>query len=319
MNEVSEERRLFREAADIAIRLQNDPGNPVAIETARAWIERGPAHAAAWAKVAAIHGMTGQVLAEEARSSQPGFDPNRRLLLIAGGALCLGAAASGPWLAPYVAMRARADYLTATAEIRKIPLADGSVVTLGPDSAIAVEFGERARRVNLLSGMAYFDVTPDRSRPFSVAYGPLTATALGTAFDVSGDDLSISVSVDRGLVLATSPDLPSPQGERLAAGDWLTYDQTSRRMDRGVREASEIAAWRMGMLIAEKETVAAVVKRIARWQQGKVVIAAPSLKNNVVSGVFDLNDPLRALDAVVRPFGGKVRTVTPFLTVISSV
>ena len=52
MNEVSEERRLFREAADIAIRLQNDPGNPVAIETARAWVERGPAHAAAWAKVA---------------------------------------------------------------------------------------------------------------------------------------------------------------------------------------------------------------------------------------------------------------------------
>jgi transmembrane sensor len=145
MNEVSEERRLFREAADIAIRLQNDPGNPVAIETARAWIERGPAHAAAWAKVAAIHGMAGQILAEEARSSQKGFDPNRRLLLV-GGALCLGAAAGGSVLAPYVTLRARADYLTSTAEIREIPLEDGSMVTLGPDSAIAIDFGERARR-----------------------------------------------------------------------------------------------------------------------------------------------------------------------------
>ncbi|MBB4403677.1 MULTISPECIES: FecR family protein [Rhizobium/Agrobacterium group] len=318
MNEVSEERRLFREAADIAIRLQNDPGNPVAIETARAWIERGPAHAAAWAKVAAIHGMTGQILAEEAHSSQKGFDPNRRLLLV-GGVLCLGAAAGGSVLAPYVRLRARADYLTSTAEIREIPLEDGSMVTLGPDSAIAVDFGERARRVNLLTGMAYFDVRPDASRPFSVAYGPLTATALGTAFDVSGDDLSISVSVDHGLVLATSPDLPSPGGEKLAAGEWLTYDQASRRMDRGVREAFEIAAWRTGMLIAEKETVAAVVNRIARWQKGKVVIATPALKNNVVSGVFDLADPIRALDAVVRPFGGKVRAVTPFLTVISSI
>lgn len=318
MNEVSEERRLFREAADIAIRLQNDPGNPVATETARAWIERGPAHAAAWAKVAAIHGMTGQILAEEARSSQKGIDPNRRLLLV-GGALCLGAAAGGSLFAPYVAMRARADYLTATAQIRDIQLEDGSRVTLGPDSAIAVDFGERARRVNLLSGMAYFDVMPNPSRPFSVTYGQLTATALGTAFDVSGDDLSISVSVDHGLVLATLPDLPSPEREQLAAGDWLTYDQASRRIDRGVREASEIAAWRTGMLIAEKETVAAVVNRIARWQQGKVVIATPNLKNNVVSGVFDLSDPIRALDAVVRPFGGKVRSVTPFLTVISSI
>lgn len=318
MNEVSEERRLFREAADIAIRLQNDPGNPVAIETARAWIERSPAHAAAWTRVAAIHGMSGQVLAEGALSSKQGFDANRRLLMT-GGVFCLGAAGSAPWLAGYVSLRASADYLTSTGEIRKIPLDDGSVVTLGPDSAIAVEFGERVRRVNLLSGMAYFDVMPDRSRPFSVAYGPLIATALGTAFDVSGDDLSISVSVDHGLVLAASPNLPSPEGERLAAGDWLTYDQASRRMDRGVREASEIAAWRTGMLIAEKETVAALVNRIARWQRGKVVIATPALKNNVVSGVFDLTDPLRALDAVVRPFGGKVRTVTPFLTVISSV
>ncbi len=318
MNEVSEERRLFREAADIAIRLQNDPGNLVAIETARAWVERGPAHAAAWAKVAAIHGMTGQILAEETRSSQKEVDPNRRLLLL-GGALCIGAAAGGSVLAPYVSLRARADYLTSTAEIRKIPLDDGSVVTLGPDSAIEVDFSAQARRVNLLSGMAYFDVAPNPARPFSVTYGQLTATALGTAFDVSGDNLSISVSVDHGLVLATSPDLPYSEGEKLAAGDWLIYDQASRRMDRGVREASEIAAWRTGMLIAERETVAAVVNRIARWQKGKVVIATPALKNNVVSGVFDLADPLRALDAVVRPFGGKVRTVTPFLTVISSI
>lgn len=318
MNEVSEERRLFREAADIAIRLQNDASNPVAIETARAWIERGPANAAAWAKVAAIHGMTGQILAEEARSSQKDVDPNRRLLLV-GGALCLGAAAGGSMLAPYVSLRARADYLTSTAEIRDISLEDGSMVTLGPDSAIAVDFSAQARRVNLLSGMAYFDVAPNPARPFSVTYGQLTATALGTAFDVSGDDLSISVSVDHGLVLATSPDLPSSEREKLAAGDWLIYDQASRRMDRGVREASEIAAWRTGMLIAERETVAAVVNRIARWQKGKVVIATPALKNNVVSGVFDLADPLRALDAVVRPFGGKVRTVTPFVTVISSI
>lgn len=319
MDEISEERRLFREAADLAIRLQNDSENPVSVEMVRAWIGRSPAHERAWSKVAAIHGMTGKILTDRKKASQseePGL--TRRNLMFAG-AIGLGAASTATLVLPDVLLGARADYVTAKAELKSIPLVDGSTVTLGPDSAIALAFTHERRTIHLLTGMAYFDVASDKARPFVVEAGTLAATALGTAFDVSNDASIISVSVDHGLVGVNAPGLPSNDADKLNGGEWLSFDPATRSSSRGSRDGFQIAAWRTGMIVSDQETVAALVARIARWQSGKVVIADSSLGAQVVSGVFDLSDPLRALNAVVRPFGARVRQIGPFLTIISPV
>jgi transmembrane sensor len=319
MEEVSEERRLFREAADLAIRLQNDAGNPVSGDMLRAWISRSPAHEAAWAKVAAIHGMTGKILNDRKRAAQrESLGLTRRNLMI-GGAIGLGAMAAGSPFLPGVLVKARADVITATAELKRVPLPDGSMVTMGPDSAIGFHFSYDRRNIDLLSGMAYFEVMKDPARPFAVHAGALSVTALGTAFDLSSDAGVVSVSVDHGLVEARAPGLSPSGAERLGEGQWLSFDLSSHSVNRGAREPFQIAAWRTGMIVAEKETVSALVARISRWQEGQVVIADPFLGSRLVSGVFDLGDPLRALNAVVRPFGARVRKITPFVTVISAV
>lgn len=319
MSEVPEDRRLFREAADLAIRLQNDPGNPVAIEMVRAWAARSSKHEAAWARVAEIHGMTGKVLAEQREAAENVAPGISRRNLIVGGTIGLGAVAAGSLMLPGALLYAKADYVTSTGEIRRIDLPDGSVLTLGPDSAVAVEYATSLRGIDLLAGMAYFEVANDSARPFYVRCGSLTATAIGTAFDVSDDAGFISVSVDEGIVEAQAAESELSRGERLNAGDWITLDPSSHGVTRGSREAFQIAAWRSGMIVAEKETVAAMVAKIARWQRGRVVIADLFLRSRVVSGVFDLSDPIRALEAVVRPFGARVRKVGPLMTVISPV
>lgn len=66
-----DERRLFREAADLAIRLQNDPSNAISVDMVRNWVARGPLHAATWARVMEIHGMTGDILAGQNRTEKP--------------------------------------------------------------------------------------------------------------------------------------------------------------------------------------------------------------------------------------------------------
>lgn len=315
----AEDRRLFREAADLAIRLQNDPANPVSIDMVRTWVARSSRHEAAWARVAAIHGMTGRVLTEQRAVAEGGVAGMSRRTLVIGGLIGVGVAAAGSLTVPGALLRARADYMTSTAEIRRITLSDGSEITLGPDSAVAIDFADARRTIGLLAGMAYFDVARDASRPFSVLSGDLTATALGTAFDVSNDAGFVSVSVNHGAVEARAADSALRLAERLNPGDWITFDTSSHAIARGTREASQIAAWREGMIVAERETVSAMVAKIARWQPGRVVMADPFLGSRVVSGVFDLTDPLGALEAVVRPFGAKVRTVTPFMTIISPV
>jgi transmembrane sensor len=141
--------------------------------------------------------------------------------------------------------------------------------------------------------------------------------ALGTAFDISNDADFVSISVDHGVVEVRGADTAAVG--TLAAGEWMTLDPATAQAERGTRDAAQIAAWRSGMMVAEREHVSALVARIARWQSGMVIVADPSVGQRVVSGVFDLSNPTRALEAVVRPFGGKVHQVAPFLTVIAPV
>ncbi len=69
--------------------------------------------------------------------------------------------------------------------------------------------------------------------------------------------------------------VPAAGAARLASGDWITFDPSSVAI-RGTREEDQIGAWRSGLIVAEREAVAAVVAKIARWQAGRVVIVDPS-------------------------------------------
>ncbi len=308
--------RLLDEAIDLMIRFQNDPENPVSVEMVRTWRARGPHHEAVWARVFKAHGASGKVLTHQKRAERrESLELTRRNFMI-GGFLAVGAGGLGYAYGPDMLLRSRADHMTAKAEVRRITLTDGSVVTLGPDSAIAVNFNDYRRDINLLAGMGYFQVAPDTSRPFSVFTGPLRATALGTAFDVSNDANIVTVSVDHGLVEMQAPDSAIAAGEQLGEGQWIIFDR-SNRIDRGSREASQVASWRDDLIIAEKETVSALVARIGRWIPGRIVMADPFIGSQRVSGIFDLRNPVRALEAVVHPAGGHVRQVSSFMTVIS--
>ena len=311
--------RLLDEAIDLVIRLQNDPGNPVALEMIRAWRARGQDHEKVWAQVSDARGMTGKILTDrQSAKRREKLGLTRRNLLI-GGTIGLGAAAAGSLLIPDAIILARADHITVKSEIRRVKLPDGSIATLGPDSALALGYEPSRRRIELLKGMAYFEVEKDIQRPFMVEAGELVATALGTAFDMSSDAGTCMVSVDRGMVEARASGSALPLGKGLGAGDWMTFDQSSRGIDRGKRETGQIAAWRDKLIVAERERISALVARIARWIPGRVVFADPFVSSQKVSGLFDLTDPLRALEAVVHPAGGRVRQASSFLTVISPI
>jgi transmembrane sensor len=312
-----EEDRLFEEALDLVIRLQNDPGNPVPLDMVQRWRARSTKHEKAWAEVAEIHGMTGKILMGRRRAARRTELGLTRRNLVIGGTIGLGAMAAGTLYGPGLLLKARADVLTATAEVRRVSLPDGSVATLGPDSAIAIGFDAEARRIDLLAGMAFFDVAPEPKRPFRVKTDRLTSTALGTAFDISNDAGFLTVAVDHGVVEVQTSASALSSGERLSAGQWLTLAQDTMAVERGFREPDQIATWRDGMIVADREAISVVVAKIARWQPGRTLIADPFFGSQRVSGVFDLHNPVRALEAVVQPYGGKVRRIPPYLTVIS--
>ncbi|RDD70159.1 hypothetical protein [Paracoccus versutus] len=71
--------------------------------------------------------------------------------------------------------------------------------------------------------------------------------------------------------------------------------------------------------MAKAEPLGSLVARIAHWLPGRVIVADAAIGRTRIRGLFDISDPERALDAAVRPTGGRLRRVSGLLAVISSV
>jgi len=95
-------------------------------------------------------------------------------------------------------------YTTDIGERRSITLLDGSTVDLNARSQLRVEFSDRERRVELLTGQALFQVAKDKARPFTVRSGEATVRAVGTQFDVNRKDSGTTVTVLEGRVAVYS-------------------------------------------------------------------------------------------------------------------
>ena len=89
---------------------------------------------------------------------------------------------------------------TAAGELKQLTLPDGSRVTLGAKTEIAVEYGQCKRTILLNSGEALFDVAHDPKCPFIVIAGDGAITAVGTEFSVRRTLDRVTVQVAEGAV-----------------------------------------------------------------------------------------------------------------------
>ena len=74
-------------------------------------------------------------------------------------------------------------------------LHDGSIVELNKGAQISIRYSGDERRVDLLSGEAYFEVAKNPDRPFIVSARGIDVKAVGTAFNVRLHNDSLEVLV----------------------------------------------------------------------------------------------------------------------------
>ena len=93
-------------------------------------------------------------------------------------------------------MRSGSIFETQRGELRRVPLADGSIVTLDGGTRVTIDLKSHNRNLVLERGQAFFEVAKDAHRPFIVHAGGTAITAVGTAFDVRrvGDDVTVGVA-----------------------------------------------------------------------------------------------------------------------------
>lgn len=83
-------------------------------------------------------------------------------------------------------------------------LPDGSHVTLNKNSSIVYAGRLKgAERKIKLKGEAFFNVTPNKKKPFVIEVNDVTVTVLGTSFNVKNTDGNTEVVVETGVVQVT--------------------------------------------------------------------------------------------------------------------
>ena len=202
------------------------------------------------------------------------------LVLAIGVAIVAGGIYFGQGTAPNRIATARAMH-------DKAQLPDGSSVELGGRSSLSVVYSSQNRVVVAEDGETLFRVSKDPSRPFIVRAGPVTVTAVGTAFVVRRAGESVSVAVTEGAVDVRVDGGGGVSEVRAAAGQLVRYDRgrLSESLEMLAPEAA--TAWREGQLQFVDEPLRLVIASINRYYEREVIID-PSLEDLRFTGtVFE--------------------------------
>lgn len=113
--------------------------------------------------------------------------------------------------------------LSASTDVRSVPLADGSSLLLSAHTQAHVTATPDATRCLIEVGKVHFDVAPQHGREFVVKAGGFEVRVVGTRFSVSRDVAgAVEVAVTHGVVRVKVPDRSTPT--ELRAGDQLRGD-----------------------------------------------------------------------------------------------
>lgn len=187
-----------------------------------------------------------------------------------------------------------ADFRSGVGERRSVRLSDGSRVELGTDSAISVAFTASARSITLHRGQAFFEVAPDPARSLSVRAGPGSTTALGTRFDIRRDDDGVTVSVLEHAVQVRVDG--QPDAARVAQGWQLRYGDRGIGQPLRMADPGAVTAWRQDRIVFDGVPLRQVLRELARYRHGPIVLMDRQAGGWPVTAVFDTRD----IDAALR-------------------
>ena len=208
-----------------------------------------------------------------------------------------------------------AEYATGLAEVKEINLPDGSIIHLAPESRLNTNFTDEKRSIELVEGQAFFDVAHNVEKPFFVHAENSMIRVVGTAFDVSTRQPSVSVKVKEGIV-AVKPD--HNEEILLKVGDTIRVTSDYATI-LGKTDPKYISSWSNNQLVVNDRPVSEVIETLSHYHSSTLLVIGDDIGNQPVTGVYQLTNPDIALSAIAQSVGAKAYKITPFITVISDI
>lgn len=266
------------------------------------WLNEKPAHRQAWNHARALWQDVSRLTIDEfddpVVSKKPVTairKPYRPTPITAFGAILVCAFIASLILVLQELPFYLADYRTDTGQREAITLADGSKILLNTHSAVSVDYSDSARRLTLHGGEAWFQVAADPTRPFEVSTDYGTVRALGTAFDIQQNDRKVTVTVYEHAV-----EVRSNAGEKsvqVGEGSEYTFNESVGGSPTQA-DLAKSSAWHQGKMVFKGRRLEQVIEELNRYREGEILIAAQSLDDLPLTGVFDTANPEEALGMI---------------------
>ncbi len=169
-------------------------------------------------------------------------------------------------------------------------LPDGSTVTLNAGSTLDYPkkfYGDQ--RAVTLKGEAFFDVTPDKSKPFIISANDIMVEVVGTSFFVSANaNGDVEVIVETGKVAVYRKDNPSEK-KILEPGDKAEFSNESKKISESKNEDDNFISWKTDVLTFNDDSLSDVVAVLNRHYKANITITDDKLKGLKLTGSYTNN------------------------------
>lgn len=171
--------------------------------------------------------------------------------------------------------------------VKEIILPDGTKVWLNNSATLKYprEFSEKARNV-YLDGEAYFEVTKNRHKPFTVQSDAMRVRVLGTTFNFKCDknyriaevtliegEIEVKGNKEEGQIILA----PGQRAELNKNNGRLTVKQVNAKMD---------AVWHDNLIPFQKADIFTISKALERFYDIKIILSPDMRADKTYSGVL---------------------------------
>lgn len=167
------------------------------------------------------------------------------------------------------------------------PLPDGTMIALNQNTTIEYqkEFSGKERRVKL-EGEAFFDVEPDKEKPFVIQAQDAIITVLGTSFNVKAmkNDEAVEVLVEEGLVELSNPD--RSQSTKLKVGEKGIFLKSTNEVKKETEIDVESLYWLNKTLLFRDTELSVVFETLERLYDVNIEVDNSSINTCLLTAKF---------------------------------
>jgi ferric-dicitrate binding protein FerR (iron transport regulator) len=150
------------------------------------------------------------------------------------------------------------------------------------------------KRVVKLSGEAFFQVTPNREKPFVVDVNDVEVTVVGTSFNIKSKDGNTEVVVETGIVKVTK----DGNTIELKPGEKTIVEKVSSSLTKEANPDKLYQYYRSKVFVCDKTPLWKLVEGLNEAYDANIVIGRKELRNLPLTTTFS-NEPLDHILSII--------------------